>query len=224
MVLEVSRFSSRLLILLLLATVASIVGETAFLWWGGDYSYLAPWLESFNLTRERNLTTFLQALAILWAGLLCFLTSYAGTEEWRGWRVMSLVLTLMAMDEVGSLHERTIPYFRELFQASGLLLYSWVIPGSVVAFFLVVGLFVFTSKLSSTAATAMRQGALLFFFGAISLEMVAGPVAEPAGHNGLLYFFLSTMEELFETLGVLRFCFGVEDWLKGRKIEVDYYG
>ncbi len=198
-----------MVIVLFVATV-SMVGETLVFGGANTHPLAIEVLESLNLTKETNATTWLQALLLVWCGYLSSVLARTEDRHSRGgWWFVALVAFSMGLDEVASLHERTIPLFREIFRGEGLTLFTWVIPGSVLAIVLILGLIRFDSLQSGRPFGILTQGALLFFAGAIGLEMLSALLATNEGYRGLPYFYVSTLEEIFESAGALRFAQGL---------------
>lgn len=207
---EFTRLHRALAIALLYLALLSSFGET----WAFGRVALSPYLhhllESINLTKETNATTWFQACLLVWCGYLASILARTEERQSRnGWWVVSWALFFMGMDEVASVHERTIPLFREMFHGGGLTYFTWVIPGAMLAGLLVSGLVFFSHLHLERPFGPITQGALLFFTGAIGLEMLSALLVDNQGHSQLPYFYVATVEEVFESAGALRMAQGL---------------
>lgn len=216
--LSLSRLHRGLAILLALLGVLSVGGETWYHHSDGQSALAVTVLESLNLTKETNLTTWFQAGTLVWASFLCTLLARRQPKFGGPWWVTATLLFLMGLDEVASVHERTVPFFRLLLGGKGLFLFTWVVPGMAMALLMLVGLVRFAATLPRSSGRPMLEGTVIFFTGALGLEMLGGLLASGDGFKGLPYFYIATLEELFETAGVLRFLVGLVDQLGERPL------
>ena len=154
-----------------------------------------------NPTKEKNLPTFIQIFMLTCSGSGAWLLSYSRPREGAFWKGLSLVLFFAVADELASFHERITAPLRSLLELQGVFYFAWVVPALVVLFIL----FLLSARTLLWLTSGVRDRLLLGFlvaaFGAIGLEMAAGPIAEMSQHNGWGYFFLSLLEEAFEFAG-----------------------
>ena len=122
------------------------------------------------------------------------------TRDGRWWLLLFAFLTLLSIDEVARFHERTIEPLRDSLGATGLLYYTWVIPGFLIVAAGGALMFRFWTRLPTTTRFGMVAAALLYFGGALVLEMVSGLLRTRYG-VGLATAGTSIVEEALEMLG-----------------------
>lgn len=159
----------------------------------------------WDVASEANLWTWFSVAVLisaayghLIAALICWLDERGSALLWVA---TALCLALMSMDDAASLHERLLaPLGYLLGGGSGLTLFAWIIPGSVVALVIIV---VFARMLVHVTGRPRRlgiAGLAMFFLGAIGMEMLSGLVLEESG-SGLGYLVAYHVEELLEAIG-----------------------
>ncbi|RMG36403.1 MAG: hypothetical protein D6725_10600 [Planctomycetota bacterium] len=160
----------------------------------------------FYVDAERNVPTFYSSLALLLAcGLLAIVAAErrrCGDRLWIHWSWLSVLFLLLAADEFIGFHEMPIERLRRLWDAHGLLYFTWVVPGA--AFVLLVA--IASARWLLTLPRAVRNryvvAATVFVTGAIGVEMLSGWVAEYRGEDTGIYAAVVTVEEACEMLGV----------------------
>jgi hypothetical protein len=167
----------------------------------------------FYVDDENNLPSWYQSIAYLFAAVLLALIALPLLREKlpfaRYWAVLSAIFVFLSIDEIGSLHERTIePLQRLIGIPEGAWAPTWVIPALVlVAIFALVYLrFFFHLRWRERGQVLLS--ALLLVGGAIGVEMAnaslqLGP--EIARKQTLHYALMAHIEEAFEMLGLLVF-------------------
>jgi hypothetical protein len=121
------------------------------------------------------------------------------------WLALGVLFGLLSLDEIAMLHEYPIDALRAGLHATGLLYYTWVIPGMLFVT-AVAGLFVkFVLHLDGVTRRRFVTAGAVFVAGAIGVEMFSGLHASRFGEQNLGYALIITCEEMLEMLGVVLF-------------------
>ena len=161
----------------------------------------------FDLNAEANLAAWFQALPLLLASL----AALALTVHYRArraplagrWGALSALFLLMSIDELAQLHDLfTGPLRRRLDLDFGILYFTWLLPA--VAFLAVAAWYFLPLVKSLPRAIQLRLVAsmLVYFGGAVVVEMMSGVVAEN-GRRSTPYLIVQTFEETCEIVGLL---------------------
>jgi len=91
----------------------------------------------FDPDGEGNFSTWYSSTLLLVTALLfetvARRTIERGLAHARHWRLLAVLLVLMSVDETAQIHEMLIAPLRAAWGASGLLYFTWVLPGSAAA-------------------------------------------------------------------------------------------
>lgn len=185
--------------LILLAIVAAIlVGCTA--WYAllpDDTSERTRWLlGSLNLSQENNLASWFAAMLLLGSGLLSY-DAAAGrggidTRTERSWRLLSLLLIGLSIDEYSSIHERVelLAYGVPALLVPGAMLLLFSLAYCVIGFY------------RDPATRPVARGVLL-----ASVLLATVPLQEEVGHRfattPILAVISGGLEEATELTGSL---------------------
>jgi hypothetical protein len=154
-------------------------------------------VELFGLSYEGNVPTWAaSALLVLAAALLVASAERAATDR-AAWWALAGVFAFLSLDEAIEIHE----HLGGLVPGSGVLFFSWVIPGA--AFVGVVAL-AFARFLLRLPAPHRRRFVLaggLYVSGALLLELPLGWWTEREGDDNLTYGLLDWLEESLELAG-----------------------
>ncbi|MGE0798519.1 MAG: hypothetical protein AB7G13_06195 [Lautropia sp.] len=196
---------------LLLQSVKHLAG------YGGVYGLV----DLFDMGLEANLPTFFSGLQLLIGALGLAVVARVRLAERAPyalhWTALALLFLYLAADELSGLHELTIRPMRELFPSvtTGLLWWAWVIPGALFAVGLAAAFAGFALRaLPRPVRTRMIAGGVLFFSGAIGVEMPEARHAQQFGTDNMTYAVYVLVEEFLEMTGVLLFLAGLFDYLR----------
>lgn len=166
----------------------------------------AWWARIFDLSTEANLptwwaSTLLAGLAAVFlvAGMLQRTAAASASSYWT----LGAVALMLSIDEAAAIHEQLLGAVGDVVvDGNGLLHFTWIVPGAVVA--LVVGLVVLVASadLPADARRWLAVGGAVFLCGAIVTEAVSGAVLDARGHDRW-YLLVTTVEEGLELAGVL---------------------
>lgn len=175
---------------------------------GHDHIYgLVPLLD---LDQEANLPSFFSALLLVLAAALLALLARAASRrndhDHRWWALLGCLLLVMAVDEAASLHELLIRPLRELLgaYAGGVLHFTWVLPGALLAGCVALALRGFAARLPAPLRARLLLAAGLYLGGALGMELMGGRYASAYGTSDLVYgVLLVGVEESLELAGAI---------------------
>jgi hypothetical protein len=174
---------------------------------GAHLAALMAW-KLFDLSTEQNVPTWFSSslllICALLAATLALLRKVAGHRYAWHWLGLAVALALLSLDETVALHEHLQgPATRALGDsAGGLLHFAWVVPGTLVAAVLGLGLVAFVSHLEARVRRLLVVACTLFAAGALGFEMLGGAVLERYGDR-VLYALVTTAEETLELSGAV---------------------
>ncbi|MEX0827753.1 MAG: hypothetical protein WD005_02260 [Haliea sp.] len=198
-------------------TALSLAGQVSRYYFG--YGYIFGLVDFFYVNQEQNLPSWFSSVQLLFsAGLLAAIwwqekmTSRPFARHW-GW--LCLIFVFLSMDEMASLHERTMEPLQRLTggMPDGIWAPTWLIAG--LAFTAVVAiayLRFFFMCLTPEQRLRLAAAAVVFLSGAVIMEMVAGAVFFPHGYESWVefeetfaYAVTTHVEEFLEMAGILLF-------------------
>jgi hypothetical protein len=174
-----------------------------------DYPFRDYFTRVFSVDYERNIPTAYSALALLFSSILLGAIAYAknlDSDRYKNhWKILSFIFVYLALDEALQFHEKLIDPMRSLLNATGVLLFTWIVPfGFIVAIFL-LSYSKFLFHLPASTKNLFVAAIILYIGGAIGMEMVGGYQASTVGMQSLPYLIAATVEELLEMLGIVVF-------------------
>ncbi|MDG1204632.1 MAG: hypothetical protein P8N51_04610 [Pseudomonadales bacterium] len=161
-----------------------------------------PWLltQLFHLDEENNIPTWFSSFLLLNVTFFLFLKFQSTSVFKTHWLLVSLGFLILSLDEVAGLHET----FNTAIDI------SWVYPAAALLF--VIGLFFvpFALSLSKFLFSGFLLSALVFFGGAIGVELVS----EDMDEETFAYIVATAIEEGMEMIGACMFMFMSQNTLK----------
>lgn len=164
-----------------------------------------------NMNRESTIATWFAAALLTTAAVLSLLSAALATDvpERRGWVVLALGVTYLAVDEVILIHER----FPQIFGLdSDYATHAWLIPAiPIVAIGLVV-MSRFLRHLPRYLRPALLAGLATFAAGAIVIEGLTGFVGDDMSGvwwDKVVFPASIALEESLEFLGVILVVTGI---------------
>jgi hypothetical protein len=167
----------------------------------------------FYVDDENNLPSWYQSIAYLFAALLLVLIAlplWREEQRWgRHWFALAGIFAFLSLDEVGSLHERTIePLQRVIGTPTGMWAPTWVVLGMALVAVLGLVYLRFFFHLSWRERAQVVLAALLLVGGAVGVEMANSSLAlgpEIERKQTFQYAVMAHIEEGLEMLGLLVF-------------------
>jgi hypothetical protein len=119
----------------------------------------------------------------------------------------------LSLDEAVSIHEEAMEPFQHTFNLTGIWYFSWIVPG--IAFVCVFALlyFKFLLQLPGQTQRLFLISAILYVLGAVGVEMIGGVLWEDGRSETLLYYVVSSLEELLEMLGINLFLYALMSYI-----------
>ncbi|MGC5616605.1 hypothetical protein [Georgenia sp. Z1491] len=187
-----------------LVTIASYIPTR---WTRGGLFYGGgEWHHIFDVALESSVATTWSTMLMTAGAVLCGVCAWLVRRQRTGaawpWGLLALGLAAFAVDEASSLHER-LPLVVDRIGIDASLNYVWLVLGIPLAIAVVAGVVVCGLRLPRTARRLMVTGILVFFAGAIGVEMLTGELVTlaPDVHNRYLSELIHT-EELLELIGI----------------------
>jgi hypothetical protein len=168
------------------------------------------WLDfmtnQFNVNAEINVPTYFNSFILLAASFLMFIVA-AWKKVQRDplrfhWTGLGFILLIFSIDDMVSLHERMSKLFKGWTDLNGLFFFKWTIFG--IMFLIVFGLVYlwFFWKLDNKFKFLFLLSAVVYFGGALGLEMIGGRFANFNTTKNFGYSLYTTLEEGMEFIGV----------------------
>ncbi|MHA1563711.1 MAG: hypothetical protein ACTSX7_00240 [Alphaproteobacteria bacterium] len=181
-----------------------------------DSAGIANFLRFFDLDAEQTVpawySTILLALAAFTTCAVA-LTKQTSAEPFvKHWYALAGVFLYLSMDEALAIHERTILPLRSHFQLDGLLLFSWVIPATIIVAIMGIAYLRFLLAMPQRLQRNLIIAAIAFVGGALILEMVGGLFYDIYG-PGVITALTAITEEVAEMVGVIWYIYALTDHL-----------
>lgn len=207
----------------LLLVIASIIGDLMAQSLPWDRAVLS-YNKKFNVDLEQTIPTYFSSVILLVSGLLLTIIAAMKKKERDGsffhWLILAVIFWYMSMDETVSLHEFLIKPLRELFQATGVFYFAWVIVAIPLLAVVAISYWGFLARLPAPFKREILLAALFFVASALGLEMVGGWYFERFGGEQLPYAILTTLEETFEMAGIVLFIHALLGYLEATFPEI----
>ncbi|NKB60485.1 MAG: hypothetical protein GKS00_29615 [Alphaproteobacteria bacterium] len=210
-------FQLHLCIILFLA-LASLLGHVIHITTGDAVIFGIRRI--FNMDIEKNIPSLFSAFAIFCSSVVLFVL-YQGYRKSnkRGWvffLVFGFLFLCLTYDEMFSVHERLAPITRQWITGSGLLFFTWIVPGSLFVLVVFLCSLSFLRHTDSTTRNRLILSGAIFTGGALGFEALGGLRIEQIGYYAsvvhtskpdLIYFLLMTCEETMEMVGIALFLY-----------------
>ena len=177
-----------------------------------------PLVEAFSLSYEANLPTWYASVLLFSCGaLLAAVARVAYRRRDRDrhlWLLLALTFVYISVDEAVEIHEHAA-----VFDTSGVLYFSWVIPAAAVVVALGLAYLPFVRRLPPVTRGRFVVAGALYVGGALGMELPLGWWTEHEGDHNLGYGLIDWVEESLELAGASLFLYAVwahHDALTGR--------
>ncbi|BAZ46272.1 hypothetical protein NIES4102_33020 [Chondrocystis sp. NIES-4102] len=217
-------FSPQRVTKFLLFVIAGLIilnlGERIYVRWYNANNEIQIISKYFNFDQEHNVPSLYSGLSLGFCSfLLAIITDIKKATRGKyvkHWRGLSLIFLFLAIDEIFSIHEATIPFFRNAINGQGVLYFSWIVP----AFFLLIVFLLsyrkFIFNLPTRTKTLLVLAGMTYISGTLGMELIGGYIADNYGYKNSIYGIASTIEELLEMFGVVIFVYGLLDYIKSQ--------
>ena len=199
------------LLLAIILTLTLIHCIFQYLEYGLGFSQISHIRTVFDFEYDANLTTWYSSVTLLICSLLLTLIASAKKQNQdvysRHWQMLAAIFAVMSLDEVAMLHERAGNLIEKLspVEFSGWLNFQWVLLGIPLTLIIAIAYLKFVAHLPAKTRNLFLLAGGLFVGGALGLEMLAGHQESLGAENRFFYALFTTIEELWEKLGVLVF-------------------
>lgn len=169
--------------------------------------YALGFVPLFHLDIEANIPTHFSSILLLIIAYLLFCVSrHESTAESRystQWSLLSLVAIGLSIDEISTIHEKTILPLRGTFDLSGPFYYSWVILGiaGIALISILYRRMVF--DLPASFRVRLLVAGLVYLSGVLGFELLGGNYASVHGTENFTYQILVAFEEILEMTGLV---------------------
>ena len=212
-----------LAISILFLVFAHVVGQLSRFLVG--YDYVKGLVPLFNLEHEANVPTWFSSGLLLVSAALIAAIAWRKKESrdryFRHWLALSIIFLFLSLDEAAQIHEMTTGISRDIFKASGLLYYAWIIPAGSFVLILCVTYLGFLLHLPLKIRHLFLLSAVLFLSGAMGLEMFEGRLTEVGRYMDASYTTLVTFEEALEMTGAALLVYSLLSYLRSMNASVE---
>jgi hypothetical protein len=188
----------------------SLAGQIARFHLG--FPYVFGLVDLFYLDEENSVPTWYQSVVFLFAaGLLTIIgrdARVSGASFAIHWLVLAAICVGLSLDEVASLHERTINPLQRVIQPTGIWRPTWVIVGVAAVACVAISYWRFFLHLGRAEQVQIVVAAAVFLGGALGVEMATGVMFDTTDRNfkhSFDYALTVQLEELLEMVGLLIF-------------------
>ena len=179
---------------------------------------LEDFLIAVDLDAESNLPTWYSSIALLACavllGRIASATRRLGGPFAGHWRALSVIFTVLSLDEIARLHEH-LGRLQSVWDTHGLFYFAWVIPGSIAVAVFAVVFARFVLHLPPATRWRFVGAGTVFVAGALVVEALGGWRAETMGMNNMTHSLIATVEEVLELAGVAWFLVALLRHLEG---------
>ncbi len=194
---------------------------------------LAGFFRFFDMGAEANFPTYISALSLLFASLLCLLIarqdSLISRSRRRGWMGLAIGLFLMSFDEAAMIHDGVVGVFLEqaFGTGEGVFRYTWYIPYIPLMFVLALVYIPFFRRLPARYSSLFVLSGVVYFGGALGLEMLESYGTSAGGfflYGRNMTGLLRLCEESLEMLGIVILIYSLARYLAdaGHVLEVRF--
>lgn len=200
------------LIIILLALM-SILGQI-YKFTIGHERYI---VNMFDLDSENNLPTWYSTISLLFCSIILLLIGLVkknvGDKFYLHWIILSIIFTILSLDENIQLHEQTVRPLRNFFHSSGIFYFAWIIPAILLLFFLLFFFFKFLKNLPTKSRILFLFSGSIYISGSIGGEFVGGYWMSLFDQENLMYALITNLEEILEMTGILFFIYALLDYM-----------
>ena len=190
-----------LLLLWCAVALLSLAGLGVELWHVASPSTISEeLLPRFSLSFESNVPTwFASSLLLVSAIVAGHIAGLPTSAQRRSWWVVAAAFGWASLDEAAELHES----LGGLFDTRGALYFDWVISAAVVPLALAIALWPWLRALPPGTRRRMILASLVYFGGAVVMELPLGWWTDRAGQDSLGYAMIDWVEETMELCGAV---------------------
>ena len=215
-----------LTLIIILLAIMSILGQIYKFTIGQDLyiKVFEELVELFDLDSENNLPTWYSTISLFFCSIILLLIGLfkknVGDKFYLHWIILSIIFTIMSLDENIQLHEKTIDPLRNFFNSSGIFYFAWTIPAIFLLFFLFFFFLKFLINLPKKSRILFLFSGSIFITGSIGGEFVGGYYVSLFHQENLVYALITNFEEILEMTGILFFIYSLLDYMSLHLIDL----
>ncbi|MEQ8671806.1 MAG: hypothetical protein RLP44_05020 [Aggregatilineales bacterium] len=180
-------------------------------------------LEALSVTVEASIPTWYSVMLLFCAAILLAQITRAKRaqkDRYRGyWFGLAVIFAYLSADESAVLHETFSSPIEEAFNTSGFLTFGWLVVFIPLVIIFVLLYLRFLWNLPPVYRRLFVISGALYVGGAVFIEgLSASQFPDDGSSLPLIYFVLSTIEELSEMLGICLFIYTLLRYI----VEMDY--
>lgn len=174
----------------------------------------------FNFERDSNVTTWYSSIALFISSLLLWAIALTKTSLKDPfslhWKFLAIIFAFLSLDEVAMFHERAGEILGAVssVEFGGWLYFQWVLIGIPVTLIIALVYLKFIAHLPAKTRNLFILAGALFVGGALGLEILAGHQESITTDTNLIYKLITTVEELWEKLGVMVFIYALLSYME----------
>ena len=218
---KVTKFLLTIIALLIVFNLA----ERIFVYWYNANNENQIVSQYFNFDQEYNFPSLYSALALGFSSyilaIITIIKKSRKSKYARHWKALTLIFLFLAIDELCSIHELSIPLLRGATNAHGLLYFTWVVPAFFLLIIFLLAFRKFIQSLPIKTKTLFIAAGFVYVTGALGMELIGGYIADSYGYN-TIYGIASSIEEILEMLGVVIFIYGLLSYLQAQCEELHF--
>lgn len=184
------------------------------------YGNLKGLIPLFDLDLEANFPSLYSGLVLLLCGVVLGMIAMVKKQQcdryFRHWRGLALIFAYLGIDEIVELHELTIKPLRNLFNATGIFYFAWVILGFALVAAFILAYRKFTFALPPRTRNQFILAACLFLAGALGSELIGSYIAYTYEKKSLIYAIMVAVEEVLEMSGIAIFLYALLTYLRSQ--------
>lgn len=189
---------------------------------------VSNFLWTLGVDHEESIPTWYSTSLLLGcAGLLgvISLAKRASQDRFaRHWVGLALIFLYLSIDEGAALHEMFTRPLRELFGATGVIFFAWVIIGVPLVLIFVLAYLRFLLHLPVHIRNLFVLAGGMYVGGAVVIEGIAANQWYLNDGSTLFYSAISSVEEFFEMTGVIVLIYTLLSYIRHAQVDVDLSG
>ncbi len=203
-------------------TIEEVIGEENL------SALVFNFLWALGVDHEESIPTWYSTVLLFGcAGLLGIIAlAKRGSQDRfaRHWIGLAIIFLYLSMDEGAALHEIFTRPMRELFAATGVLFFAWVIIGIPLVLIFAVAYLRFLVHLPARIRNLFIMAGMMYVGGAVVVEGIAANQWYLNDGSTLFYSAISSVEEFFEMTGVIVLIYALLSYVGRAQVEVDLSG
>jgi hypothetical protein len=173
-------------------------------------------IRAFNLDWESSIPSLYVIMEWLFCLALLSIITFVKRKQkspYAYWMGLVILFSFLTLDEFMSIHERLSGIIHHALNTSGVLLFAWIIPYSILMVILGIVYLRFLFNLPTRIRNLFLFAFVVFVFGALGVEFFEGGHADSHGKDYVYYLFFVTLEESLEMTGLVIFVYALSSYI-----------